>query len=91
MSIVYRVQHATRYRYDAPVSQCQSEVRLSPRALPWQTVLDATITTTPESAWSDTRTDYFGNEGSDAAFYVSARRGASGGQAQALGRAGLAG
>ena len=62
MSIVYRVQHATRYRYDAPVSQCQSEVRLSPRALPWQTVLDATITTTPESAWSDTRTDYFGNE-----------------------------
>jgi len=60
--IVYRVQHATRYRYDAPVSQCQSEVRLSPRPLPWQTVLDATISTTPASAWSDTRTDYFGNE-----------------------------
>jgi transglutaminase-like putative cysteine protease len=60
--IVYRVQHATRYRYDAPVSQCQSEVRLSPRPLPWQTVLDATINTTPASGWSDTRTDYFGNE-----------------------------
>lgn len=62
MPIVYRVQHATRYRYDSPVSQCQSEVRLSPRALPWQTVLDATISTTPAAAWSDTRTDYFGNE-----------------------------
>ncbi len=62
MPIVYRVQHATRYRYDAPVSQCQSEVRLSPRALPWQTVLDATINTTPAAAWSATRTDYFGNE-----------------------------
>lgn len=62
MSIIYRVQHATRYRYDAPVSQCQSEVRLTPRALPWQTVLDISVETLPVSGWVDRRVDYFGNE-----------------------------
>ena len=57
----YSVTHATRYRYNAPVSQCQSEVRLTPRSLPWQTVLDSTIETTPAPAWFDSRQDYFGN------------------------------
>lgn len=60
--MVYRALHATRYRYDAPVSQCQSEVRLTPRALPWQTLLESTIETVPAAAWVGRRKDYFGNE-----------------------------
>ena len=59
--MVYRVMHATRYRYDAPVSQCQSEVRLTPRSLPWQTVFESTIETVPAPAWFNSRLDYFGN------------------------------
>jgi transglutaminase-like putative cysteine protease len=59
--MLYRAVHATRYRYDAPVSQCQSEVRLKPRSLPWQTVLDSSIKTTPAPAWLGERMDYFGN------------------------------
>lgn len=60
--MLYQATHTTRYRYEAPVSQCQSEVRLTPRTLPWQTVLDSEIHTTPEPAWTDRRKDYFGNE-----------------------------
>jgi transglutaminase-like putative cysteine protease len=60
--MLYRVVHTTRYRYDAPVSQCQSEARLTPRSLPWQTVLESTIEAIPSPAWSGTRQDYFGNE-----------------------------
>ena len=60
--MLYRVEHATRYRYDAPVSQCQSEVRLTPRSLPWQVVLDSTIEAVPRPAWIDSRKDYFGND-----------------------------
>jgi transglutaminase-like putative cysteine protease len=59
--MLYRAVHATKYRYDAPVTQCQSEVRLTPRSLPWQTVLESTIKTTPAPAWTGERTDYFGN------------------------------
>ncbi|MGE0449354.1 MAG: transglutaminase N-terminal domain-containing protein [Vicinamibacterales bacterium] len=59
--MIYRVVHATTYRYEGPVSQCQSEVRLTPRRLPWQTVLSSTIETTPVPAWIGERTDYFGN------------------------------
>jgi transglutaminase-like putative cysteine protease len=57
----YRTRHVTHYHYEAPVSQCQSELRLTPRSLPWQTVLGAAIETTPAYASIDTRTDYFGN------------------------------
>ena len=39
----YRATHSTRYRYDAAVSQCQSEVRLTPRALPWQALIESRI------------------------------------------------
>ena len=71
MTMVYRVMHATRYRYDAPVSQCQSEVRLTPRSLPWQTVLDSTIETVPAPAWFNSRRDYFGNDVSS--FWIQER------------------
>lgn len=60
--MLYRVVHETRYRYDVPVSQCQSEVRLTPRSLPWQTVLESAIEAVPSPAWNGARTDYFGNE-----------------------------
>jgi transglutaminase-like putative cysteine protease len=58
----YLATHTTRYRYEAPVSQCHSEVRLTPRSLPWQTVFESTIRTVPDPAWNDARKDYFGNE-----------------------------
>jgi transglutaminase-like putative cysteine protease len=59
--MLYRARHVTRYRYDAPVSQCLSEVRLTPRALPWQIVLDRSIQTTPVPTSVDERKDYYGN------------------------------
>ena len=60
--MLYTATHTTRYRYDAPVSQCQSEVRLTPRTLPWQTVIESHIETTPAPASVESRRDYFGNE-----------------------------
>lgn len=57
----YRVSHVTHYRYNAPVSQCLSEARLTPRTLPWQTVESSVITTVPAPASITTRRDYFGN------------------------------
>ena len=57
----YRAAHTTRYRYDAPVSQCHTEVRLTPRSLPWQRLIDRSITTVPEAATVDEWKDYFGN------------------------------
>ncbi len=60
--MLYRTKHTTRYLYDATVSQCQSEVRLTPRRLPWQTLIESRIDTSPPPASADTREDYFGNE-----------------------------
>jgi transglutaminase-like putative cysteine protease len=59
--MLYRAKHTTLYSYAAPVSQCLSEARLTPRSLPWQVVLERTITTTPEPASFDERKDYYGN------------------------------
>ncbi len=58
----YKATHTTKYLYDAPVSQCQSEVRLTPRALPWQTLIESSIDTTPAPASVQSHRDYFGNE-----------------------------
>jgi len=58
----YRATHSTRYRYDAAVSQCQSEVRLTPRALPWQALIESRIQATPEPASIEAHKDYFGND-----------------------------
>lgn len=58
----YRATHTTRYLYDATVSQCQSEVRLTPRRLPWQTLIESRIDTTPAPASVESHRDYFGNE-----------------------------
>jgi transglutaminase-like putative cysteine protease len=58
----YRATHTTHYVYDATVSQCLSEVRLTPRALPWQMLVESRIQTTPEPASVERHKDYFGNE-----------------------------
>jgi len=58
----YRATHATRYRYDATVSQCQSEVRLTPRALPWQALIESRIEATPGPSSVEAHKDYFGND-----------------------------
>ena len=61
MAVRYRASHVTRYRYEARVSQCQTVVRLAPRPLPWQHVVDRRIRTTPAAASVDEWRDYFGN------------------------------
>lgn len=58
----YRTRHVTRYRYEAAVSQCNSEVRLTPRVLAWQTVIESSIQTQPASASCQYHADYFGND-----------------------------
>ena len=58
----YKAVHTTRYLYDAVVSQCQSEVRLTPRALPWQSLIESKIQATPAPAAVETHKDYFGND-----------------------------
>jgi transglutaminase-like putative cysteine protease len=58
----YRATHTTRYLYDAAVSQCQSEVRLTPRALPWQSLIESRIHATPVPAAVEGHKDYFGND-----------------------------
>src|SRR5688572_29931313 len=60
--MLYRATHTTRYAYDAMVSQCQSEVRLTPRTLPWQKLVELNIETTPAPASVESHEDYFGNE-----------------------------
>ena len=58
----YRATHVTRYEYQGPVSQCQSQVRLTPRVLPWQAILESRIETVPPPASVERHKDYFGNE-----------------------------
>jgi len=58
----YKATHTTRYLYDVTVSQCQSEVRLTPRMLPWQALIESRIQVTPEPASTERHKDYFGNE-----------------------------
>jgi transglutaminase-like putative cysteine protease len=58
----YKAVHTTRYLYDAAVSQCQSEVRLTPRALPWQSLIESKIHATPAPAGVEGHKDYFGND-----------------------------
>ena len=61
-TMLYKATHTTKYSYNAAVSQCQSEVRLTPRTLPWQTLVELTIQTTPPPASVESHKDYFGNE-----------------------------
>lgn len=57
----YIVQHETRYAYTAPVSQSWQLARLTPRVLPWQTLLSYTLTIEPKADERRDEVDSFGN------------------------------
>ena len=60
-AVRYRVEHETRYAYDAPVSQSWQLARLTPRTLPWQSLLAHAIDIDPRpDEWHDAP-DSFGN------------------------------
>jgi len=60
--MLYTVSHTTRHIYETAVSQCLNELRLTPRALPGQTVRESSIHIQPEPAVLLNRKDYFGND-----------------------------
>jgi transglutaminase-like putative cysteine protease len=60
--MLFRVTHTTRYIYQAPVSQCLNEVRVTPRALADQTVLESDLRVEPAPSNFHRRRDYFGND-----------------------------
>ena len=57
----YRVEHETRYAYAAPVSQSWQLARLTPRTLPWQTVLSHSLRIDPPPDEQRDELDSFGN------------------------------
>lgn len=57
----YRVEHETRYAYDAPVSQSWQRARLTPRNLPWQKLLAHAIDIDPRPDERHDGPDAFGN------------------------------
>jgi transglutaminase-like putative cysteine protease len=61
-AVVYDVTHITRYQYEAPVSQCLNEVRLTPRVFGAQMVQSTEIVVDPKPAFVHIRKDYFGND-----------------------------
>ena len=60
--MILRAIHTTTYTYSTPVSLCQSEVYLAPRATANQSVLSHELAVVPEPDLSAARLDYFGNE-----------------------------
>lgn len=62
MTTRYRTRHITRYTYDDPVSQCQTEVRLRPRENGRQVLEHWHLHIQPEPVSMNRRTDYFGND-----------------------------
>src|SRR5215468_9607247 len=57
----YAVVHETRYAYTAPVSQSWQLARLTPRALPWQSLLSHSLHIDPPADERHDETDSFGN------------------------------
>jgi transglutaminase-like putative cysteine protease len=60
--MLYEVTHTTRYQYEAPVSQCLNEVRLTPRTISTQQVNVSSLQVEPAPAFVYQRKDYFGND-----------------------------
>ena len=60
-SVVYAVEHETRYAYRVPVSQSWQLAHLTPRELPWQKVLSHALRIEPEPDERNDRVDAFGN------------------------------
>ena len=59
--IVYRIEHETRYAYEAAVATSQHVAWLEPRAAPRQFLRSYALTVTPEPLRVLRRFDYFGN------------------------------
>ena len=57
----YSVVHETCYRYASPVALGHQLLHLTPRALPWQTVLSHTLQVEPQPEELQSSNDYFGN------------------------------
>jgi transglutaminase-like putative cysteine protease len=57
----YAIDHETRYRYDAPVSQSWQIARLTPRPLPWQRLLSHALQIDPPPDERHDGPDGFGN------------------------------
>ena len=60
--MLYSATHITRLIYRSPVSQSLNEMRLTPRSLPGQQLLDIDVCVQPEPANWQRRKDYFGND-----------------------------
>jgi transglutaminase-like putative cysteine protease len=60
--MIYVAAHTTKYSYEGPVSHCLSEVRLTPRILPHQQLLEWNLDVEPRAAAILSRRDYFGND-----------------------------
>jgi transglutaminase-like putative cysteine protease len=65
----YHARHATKYSYEGPVSHSLSEVRLTPRILPYQNLLDWRLDVEPVAVAITSRQDYFGNDVGSFAVY----------------------
>lgn len=57
----YTVTHVTTYSYTEPVSLCQNVAHLSVRPCDRQRAEPSALTVSPEPAFVEERTDYFGN------------------------------
>ena len=60
--MVYSATHITRHIYQSAVAQCINELRLKPRSMPGQRVLESRIWVQPEPSAVLERRDYFGND-----------------------------
>jgi len=60
--LLFQITHTTRYIYQAPVSHCLNEVRLTPRSMPSQEVRETMIRVDPKPAFMHQRKDYYGND-----------------------------
>ena len=59
--MIYDIRHVTTYRYDASVASARCTLRLLPRPMPGQTVLDSGLDVSPPPAEMTERSDFFGN------------------------------
>jgi transglutaminase-like putative cysteine protease len=57
----YALRHVTRYAYGAPVDLGYHVLRMSPRATPRQTVVEAHLALSPQPSRDSSFTDHFGN------------------------------
>lgn len=61
MTLHYRLDHTTRFRYGSPVSVCHNTLCLTPRSGPHQSVRAPRLVIRPKPTTTVKRTDAFGN------------------------------